>query len=161
MKKLLMGTVLLATLAVAGLFLVEFDSPTLGRAVLERASAATGFKMQAAKFSLSLWRGVVLHDLEVKGAVGASQLQVRAARLVLQHRWLPLLTGKIAVSTILLDSPQVELRERKSGKRPFPGSAARPKNRGEADFPPAGEAREEGGSASGGPPLALEISEIR
>ena len=68
MKKLLMGILLFATLAVAGLFFVEFDSPTLGRAVLERASAATGFEMQAAKFSLSLWRGVVVHDLEVKGA---------------------------------------------------------------------------------------------
>lgn len=159
MKKLLMGTGLLAALAMAALFFVEFDSPALGRAVLERANAATGLTMQARKFSLSLWRGVVVQDLEAKGALGASDLEARCSRLVLQHRFLPLLRGRVAVSGVLLDSPQIELRERKAAKRSSPASVPQPKAGANAE--PAGEASAGGGAPGGGPSLGLEVSEIR
>jgi hypothetical protein len=162
MKKLLMGLSLIVALAVTAgiaLLFVDFDSPALGRAVLERAGSSTGLEIQAKKFTLNLWRGVVLHDLEVKGVLGEAELETRAARLVLEHRLAPLLTGKVAVAGIRLDSPRVELRERKAAKSSSPSPASRQKPSPKVTPAPAEKSGEAPAEAAG-PPLAIEVSEI-
>jgi hypothetical protein len=76
-RKVWIGGGLVALLAsvLAVLFLVDFDSPRLGKALLAQVSAQTGLHVEADGFRLNLLRGVRLD-----GAAGGEGGQPRLSR---------------------------------------------------------------------------------
>jgi hypothetical protein len=100
---------LIAALVIASL--IEFDSPRLGRAVLERVSAASGAKITARAFRFRLASGLVLRDVDVSAALPGGRAHLTMQELVFEHRLLPLLRKEVAVRRIVLRRPRIELVE--------------------------------------------------
>ena len=163
-KKLFLVVVAILVVAVAILFFVDFDSPELGNAVLEKANEATGANLSVESFRLNLIRGLELKGVESTSSFPGTVVNARIDELVLRHRLLPLLSGRVAVDQILLRRPEVELVERGAKSKKNSAKRGKPKKKPEAessdangagDQPPTKEAEESIGG------LALEISEIR
>ena len=114
MKKLaivlLAGLVLIVAL-VAFLLIHEFDSPQLGQTLLAQVGAATGIEMKAKTFRLSLLRGLVLEGVDASSENEDRRLHLVLDRLVFEHRLLPLLSGTIAIDTVLLEHPKIDVVE--------------------------------------------------
>jgi uncharacterized protein involved in outer membrane biogenesis len=126
MKKVLIagtiaGGLLLGLLLI--LLLMDFDSPRLGKAALDRASGATGVQLSAKAFRLNLLRGLVLEGVEA-AATAPVRSEVHVDRLVFQHRWLPLLAGTLAVDQVLVDGLRVKVTM-PSAARGMTGAPAR------------------------------------
>src|SRR4051794_7097795 len=88
-KKLLAGGGLAAALmvvALAVLLLVDFDSPQLGKAVLERVSAQTGLKIEADAFRLNLVRGLRMEGVRVASQSPSGKLTLQAKGFLAEHR---------------------------------------------------------------------------
>lgn len=66
-------------------FLIDFDSPRLGRALLAEVSARTGVKTEADGFRLNLWRGLRLDGFRFATDSPSGKLTVRAAGLALDE----------------------------------------------------------------------------
>lgn len=160
-KVLVAGSVLLLILALGVLaaFLVEFDSPELGRRVLSKASAATGVELAAEEFRLNLRRGLVLHGVTAAGRRSGGAYQVAVDELVFEHEWLPLLKGTVAIARVRVERPRIEVSTTRSAR---PRSV--PSKRNEQESPSRGEEAngEDEEVASGGPSFSLvvEVSEI-
>ena len=163
-KKLFIVVVAILVVAVAILFFVDFDSPELGNAVLEKANEATGANLSVESFRLNLIRGLELEGVESTSSFPGIVVNARIDKLVLRHRLLPLLSGRVAVDRVLLRRPEVELVERRAKSKKNSGKRGKPKKKREAESsdasgtagqPPAKEAEKSVGG------LALEISEIR
>ena len=163
-KKLFLVVVAVLVVAVAILFFVDFDSPELGNAVLEKANEATGAKLSVESFRLNLIRGLELEGVEATSSFPGTVVNARIDKLVLRHRLLPLLSGRVAVDRVLLRRPEVELVERGAKSEKNSGKREKPKKKSKAETsgasgaagqPPTKEAEESIGG------LALEISEIR
>ena len=163
-KKLFIVVVAILVVAVAILFFVDFDSPELGNAVLEKANEATGANLSVESFRLNLIRGLELEGVESTSSFPGTVVNVRIDKLVLRHRLLPLLSGRVVVDRVLLRRPEVELVERGAKSKKNSGKRGKPKKKREAESsdasgtagqPPAKEAEKSVGG------LALEISEIR
>lgn len=101
----------LAVLAVVLVFLAakDWDSPELGRALLEKVGSATGIRMKAEGFRLNLLRGLVLEKVEATSTSEGRSLDFTLDRLVFEHRLLPLLSGTVAVDRVVLERPQFTL----------------------------------------------------
>src|SRR3989304_9036831 len=132
-KKLLFAAVVLAVLlpAIAVVFLVDFDSPELGMAVLEKGNETTGVELAVGRYRLNLIRGLELEEVEATTSVPNGSLKAHLDGLILKHRLLPLLTGTVAVKQIVLRRPELELTE------------------GGAKTRRAGEPRPDGGAGGG------------
>src|SRR3954453_17877197 len=111
-KKLLAGGGLIAVLLVvcmAVLVRVDFDSPSLGKAVLEQVSAQTGLQIEAGGFRLNLVRG-----LRREGGRGGPRSPggapaFEAGGFLAEHRLLPLLRGRVKIDRIVIYEPRIEL----------------------------------------------------
>src|SRR5262245_26911285 len=79
------------------LVLTEFSAPALGRALLDRAGAAAGARLDADEFRLSLLRGLSLRNVRAAGSYPGGRYDLSLDRLVFQHRLLPLLMGRLTV----------------------------------------------------------------
>ena len=163
-KKLFLVVVAILVVAVAILFFVDFDSPELGNAVLEKANEATGANLSVENFRLNLIRGLELEGVESTSSFPGTVVNARIDKLVLRHRLLPLLSGRVVVDQILLRHPEVELVERGGKSKKNSGKRGKPKKKLETESsdangadgqPPTKEAEESIGG------LDLEISEIR
>jgi hypothetical protein len=113
-------------LVVAGalaLAFVEFDSPRLGRALLARAAAAAGARLEAKESRLSLLRGVSLGGVTASGNFPGGRYELAMERLVFEHRLLPLLRGQLAVDRIRVDRPVVRLSEGRGSAPARPAAA--------------------------------------
>jgi hypothetical protein len=111
-KKLLVGGGLIAALvvvALAVLLLVDFDSPSLGKAVLEQVSARTGLKIEADGFRLSLLRGLRMEGVRVASVSPSGKLTLQAKGFLAEHRLLPLLRGRVKIDRIVIYEPRIEL----------------------------------------------------
>ncbi len=111
-KKLLVGGGLIAALvvvALAVLLLVDFDSPSLGKAVLEQVSARTGLKIEADGFRLNLVRGLRMDGVRVASVSPSGTLTLQAKGFLAEHRLLPLLRGRVKIDRIVIDEPRIEL----------------------------------------------------
>lgn len=95
--------------AIATLLFVEFDSPELGKAVLQRASDAAGIQLSAKRFRLKLIKGLVLEDVDANGSYAGGNFYGNAKQLLLEHDLLSLLLGKIQIHTVVLQSPEIRL----------------------------------------------------
>src|SRR5262245_35939918 len=102
------GIVILIAVITALLF-IEFDSPELGKAVLQRASDAVGIQLSAKRFRLKLIKGLVLEDVEANGSYAVGNFYGNAKQLLLEHDLLSLLRGKILIHTVVLQSPEIHL----------------------------------------------------
>ena len=111
-KKLWLGGGTLAALlvvALAVLLLVDFDSPQLGRALLEQVSAQTGLKVEADGFRLNLVRGLRLDGVRVASESPNGRLTLQAKGFLAEHRLLPLLRGRVKIDRIVIYEPRIEL----------------------------------------------------
>ena len=162
-KKLFFAAVVLAgvlLLAIAVVFLVDFDSPELGMAVLEKVNETTGVELAVGRYRLNLIRGLELEEVEATTSVPNGSLKAHLDGLILKHRLLPLLTGKVAVKQIVLRRPELELTE--GGAKTRQGGKPRA-NAGRGGAKPGQESPTGEGEplpAEPGGGLALEISEI-
>ena len=104
---------------------MDFDAPRLGRAALERASAATGARLTASGFHLRPLTGLVLDDVEADASFNGGRAAVSIDRLVLDHRVLRLLVGEVAVDRLSLRRPRIRLVESQAPRAatPHPVSA--------------------------------------
>lgn len=90
-------------------FLVDFDSPRLGKALLDEASAQTGMRIEADGFRLNLWRGLRLDGVRLVTDGPSGRLTVNAAGLLGEHRLPALLSGRVEIERIVVYEPRVEL----------------------------------------------------
>ncbi len=100
--------VLLGALMVA-LLLVDFDSPRLGRAVLDQAEARTGMQVEADGFRFNLLRGLRMEGVHLVSNGPSGKLTVDAAGLVGEHRLPALLRGHVEIERIVVYEPRIEL----------------------------------------------------
>src|SRR5258705_6392367 len=126
-------------LGIAILSFAEFSSPQLGRALLDRASASTGVRLEADDFRLSILRGLSLGHVRAGGRYPGGSYDLTLDRIVFQHRLLPLLSGRLAVDRIRLERPHAVMIEAE-GASPAAGGAA-------------------AGAAAVAPPLAPNVGE--
>ena len=160
-KKLFLLAVAILVVALSVLFFVDFDSPELGNAVLEKANEATGANLSVESFRLNLIRGLELKGVESTSTLPGILVNARVDELVLRHRLLPLVSGRVVVDQILLRRPEVELVERGANNKKASSKRRKPKKKREAESSGAGGT---GGQLESEEPvggLDLEISEIR
>jgi hypothetical protein len=112
MRKAVWVGAVLFTLLVVGvlvLFLVDFDSPTLGARLLREVSARAGIQITAEGFHLNLARGLRLDKVRLVTESPSGRLTVTADGLLAEHRLAPLLRGKVEVDRVILYTPRIEL----------------------------------------------------
>jgi hypothetical protein len=107
--RIIAGLVIILLAVITVLLFVEFDSPELGKAVLQRASDAAGIQLSAKRFRLKLIKGLVLEDVEANGSYAGGNFYGNAKQLLLEHDLLSLLRGKIQIHTVVLQSPKIQL----------------------------------------------------
>src|SRR5215510_6477262 len=109
--RLLLVAVAVIGVALAALALTGFSSPALGRALLDRAGAAAGARLEADEFRLSVLRGISLRNVRAAGTYPGGRYELTLDRLLFQHRLLSLLTGRLVVDRIRLERPRALLVE--------------------------------------------------
>lgn len=122
-RRLVIAVVLvLVLLALVGYLLLNasYDSEALGRAVLERAGAATGLELAAEGYSFRPLSGLKVRGLTARGTLPAGHLDARLERLSLSHEFWPLLWGRVVVHEIILEQMVVSLTP---GAAPSQGSS--------------------------------------
>ncbi len=156
-NKLLVGGGLVAALvvsALAVLLFVDFDSPRLGKAVLDQVSAQTGLKIEADGFRLNVVRGLRMEGVRVVSESPSGRLTLQAKGFLAEHRLLPLLQGRVKIDRIVIYEPRIELvtQPKKALTR---GALPRPDWK---ERPPAAPAvnQESGAQAPSGPALAVD-----
>ncbi len=90
-------------------FLVDFDSPRLGKVLLDQVGAQTGLRAEADGFRLNLWRGLRLDGFRCTVDGPSGRLTVKAASLLGEHRLPALLRGRVVIHRVVVDRPRVEL----------------------------------------------------
>jgi hypothetical protein len=111
--------------ALAAALLLEFDAPRLGQAALSRVGAALGTRASARAFRFRLVRGLALEGLEASSDFSGGRWSLSAEALVLDHRLLPLLSGRVEIERIVLKKPLIRLQQAASS-RATPAAAAAP-----------------------------------
>jgi hypothetical protein len=163
MKKLLLGAAILVgvlALAIVIVYLVDFESPELGELVVEKVKEATGAEVGVGRYRLNLIRGLELEDVRLSTSLPGGNLEAHLDGLVLKHRLLPLLFGKVVVEQMVLLRPEVELTERAAARA---GASSRangdaPRRGAHSGSPSVnGETREETGLRGG---LAFGITHV-
>lgn len=102
-KSLIVVVILIALL----LFLLvrDWDSPELGQAILGKVGEATGIEMSAEGFRLNLIRGLVLENVEARSSSSGRDVKFSLDRLVFEHRLAALLSGTVAIESVVLERP--------------------------------------------------------
>jgi AsmA-like C-terminal region len=121
-RRLVVGAGALA-LGIAVLAFAEFSSPQLGRALLDRAATASGVRLEASEFRLSILRGLSLGHVRAAGRYPGGSYDLTLDRIVFHHRLLPLLAGRLTVDRIRLERPRAVLIEA-AGASAAAGAAA-------------------------------------
>ncbi|HEX9726089.1 MAG TPA: AsmA-like C-terminal region-containing protein [Vicinamibacteria bacterium] len=162
-KKLLLAAAILAgvlVLAIGIVYLVDFESPELGELVVGKVNEATGAELSVDRYRLNLIRGLELENVRVSASLPGGNLEAHLDGLVVKHRLLPLLFGKVVAEQIVLVRPEVELTERATARaeRSSRANGDAPKREAPSSSPSGeGETLEETGSSAS---LALEITQI-
>ncbi len=150
-----------AVLLVAALLVVDFDSPRLGQALLDRVAEAGGPRLRAERFRLNLLRGLELGGIAVEGELPGGPIAVGAEAVVFRHRLLPLLRRELHFESVVVERPRVVMGPSETA----PATGRR--GGGRKDRPTEREARADEAGAGGegepeGPlPVGLRIGEIR
>jgi hypothetical protein len=147
----------LAAVGLTVLLTVSWESPRLGAAALAEAGRLAGLELEAGGFRLNLSRGLELRDVRARGDLEAGRLEMTMERLVLAHRLLPLLSGRVVVDELVLERPVIRLlavEETAAGPGGPGGGGAPPRSEAvpPAEPPPGGTGGEGG--------LAVELTRI-
>jgi hypothetical protein len=121
-RGVLAGAALLVAALAAGAFL-EFDAPALGQAALSRIGSALGTKVSARAFRFRLVRGLALEGLEASSDFSGGRWSLSADALVLDHRLLPLLGGRVEIERIVLKKPRIRLQQAPAPRTAAPAAA--------------------------------------
>lgn len=149
------GGVLVGLLALflAVAVFVDFDSPSLGKALLDEVSARTGLQVEADGFRLNLVRGLRLDGVRFATEGPSGRLTLQAAGFLAEHRLLPLLRGRVEIERIVLYQPRIELvtppEEAPAPARTVPARVDPPSNSAPAGAGPSQEGTD-------GPVLAVD-----
>lgn len=110
-SKAVLLVVLGSTLA-AGLVatLVELDTPTLGRAVLGRASEASEMALEASRFRFHLLRGLTIEGVRARSARPGYRFDMELGRLRFEHELRSLIRGRLAIVRVVAESPRLQIR---------------------------------------------------
>jgi uncharacterized protein involved in outer membrane biogenesis len=106
----LTGLAVVSAAAGAALF-VEFDAPRVGRAALARIGAALDARISASAFRFQPSRGLALEGLAASSDFPGGRWSLEAEALVLDHRFWPLLSGRVEVDRIVVRRPHVRLEQ--------------------------------------------------
>jgi hypothetical protein len=121
---IVLAVILPATISV--LLYVDFDSPALGNEVLEKAREITGLNLKAAEFRLKLAEGLIWEDVEADVRFPGGRYSIHIERMMLEHRLLPLVAGKIIVQRVVLEKPRIEVSRVELGSDPTSRTRAAP-----------------------------------
>lgn len=124
----------LAAILLAVAFVVDFDSPRLGQALLDHVARRTGMEVEAQSFHLNLLQGLKLGEVKARAQLPSGSLSVALDQLVLEHRLAPLLHGEVRVEEVLLERPRVILEAQGLAAGASPRTPSRPPE------PPPGDA---------------------
>jgi len=153
-KKTWIGGGLIALLALGMLFFLDFDSPRLGKALLDQVSARTGLHVEADGFRLNLIRGIRLDGVRFATDSPGGHLTVNAAGFLAEHRLPALLRGRVEIERIVVYEPHIELVTPPENAPAT--SKALPPHRVQASVPGAiGVSGAGADGATGGPVLAV------
>ncbi|HEX3127635.1 MAG TPA: AsmA-like C-terminal region-containing protein [Thermoanaerobaculia bacterium] len=103
------GLLVLLGVLVAVLLFVDFDSPRLGRAVLDEVEARTGMQVDADGFRFNLVRGLRMEGVHLVTDGPSGRLTIDAAGLVGEHRLSALLRGKVEIERVVVYEPRIDL----------------------------------------------------
>ena len=117
LKKLLVLAGALGALLVLVVFLLAWGAhvlrslgtPEFKQQALARASAALGTAVHARTLDVSVTRGVRLGGLEIASPRGFPVPLLTADAVVLRHRLLPLLRGRVEIERLALERPRLAL----------------------------------------------------
>lgn len=156
------GLAALAGVATSVLGFVDFDSPRLGKAVLQRVSAKTGLRVEADRFRFNLARGLRMEGVRVASESPGGKLTLRAEGFLAEHRLLPLLRGRVEIDRIAIHEPHIELvtpPKKAVNRAPLPKPAwdARPPAAAGAGAEAVPEA---GAQPESGPALAVDCIQL-
>ena len=146
------GLALLLVALVAVVFLVDFDSPRLGKALLDEVGARTGLQLEADGFRLNLWRGLRMEGVRFATDGPSGRLTVQAAGLLAEHRLPALLRGRVEIERIVAYAPRIELvtpEEEAPAVQVVPASNSAP-------APSSGTGVNKMAEATDGPSLAVD-----
>jgi uncharacterized protein involved in outer membrane biogenesis len=110
-KALLAALASLLTLsALAALALVvHIDAPGLAQKIEDQARSATGIPLEVSRARLRLLGGLVLEEVIASASFVAGSYRVHVPRVVLEHRPLGLLRGRLEVTGVRLERPTVQV----------------------------------------------------
>ncbi len=151
------GLIVLLASVLAVLVFVDFDSPRLGRALLDEVSAQTGLHVEADGFRLNLVRGLRLEGVRFATDGPSGRLTMQAAGFLAEHRLAPLLRGRVEIERIVVYEPRIELvtppEEALVSAKVVPAQL----EPAQVSTPPEASMNEDGeDGASGGPVLAVD-----
>ena len=101
--------VLLLGAAVLAHLVARLDTPEFKRALLDRASAALGARVQARTMEVSLLEGVTLEGVTVGNPPPLPGTLVAADAFVLRYRLWPLLRGRVELAKLAAEKPVLDL----------------------------------------------------
>ncbi len=87
----------------------SLDTPAFKQAVLDRASAAAGTRVQARTFDVKLLQGVVLEGVSMANPPPLTGSLVSADRLVLRYDPWSLLRGRVELTRLSAEAPVIDL----------------------------------------------------
>jgi hypothetical protein len=102
-----LAALLLLTASV--LFLVDFNSPEMGKTFMKKLGESTGLHWTAERFRLNLLDGLFLENVTTTGEIAGKRLEGRMKNVTVKHRLLPLLRREISAREILIEDPEVDL----------------------------------------------------
>jgi len=129
--------VALAVVAAAAVYVAtlvrSLETPEVKQALLDRASAAVGARVQARTFDVKVLQGVVLEGVSIANPPPFTGPLVTADRLVLRYNPWSLLRGRVELTRLSADAPVLDLTmdargvfnyEKLSRSRPAPATAS-------------------------------------
>lgn len=155
----LLALAFVALVFVALIVLVTWtwESPALTSAVLS-ALSSDDLQVDTSRVRLSVLRGIVLDDVVIKTRLDGGRLEANARELILEHRLLGLLGGKIQVHQLRMVAPSIAVAWDAPAKPGRHGSKATVVGAGAAAV--GGKATSQGAEAGGGWALAIGVDEI-
>jgi hypothetical protein len=113
------GTITLIVLmsVTCAFFVAEFEARALNDQARSKAQELLGINLKSGKTRLSLARGLVWEDVGASSSFPGGSYDLQIERVLLEHRWLPLLAGQIVVRRVVLEKPEIEVRSIRPGPR--------------------------------------------
>lgn len=94
------------------------QSDRLKGIIIPRLEAATGRKVTIGEIDVSIFKGVIVKEMSIKGPGGNGDF-ISAKEFILAYQLLPLLKRQLIIDKIELDSPHIFVKKEKDGSYNF------------------------------------------